>query len=130
MFLAQARAGASHFGGIEQRIGGMIARQGWRGGIAGRRRRHLMGGMIDGRLGVLMVIVALGFDWLGLGRRRSGRRMIVVLIVRAMIHLLGQRRSGLRQDSSKQQGPHAAPPWCRTVTTRNIPACMCISMWQ
>ena len=90
------------------------------------RRAHVMPGVRvggPGRRGHDVACVWIGRR--GLDRGPRGRRMPAVI--------LGGRRSGDQQQGSERghQADHAAPPSSgRTVTTLNIPACMCISMWQ
>ena len=92
---------------------------------------------------------------MGVRSRRLMGRMILLLhrarvhlpmIHRAMVHLPmihlpmihltvvlcpgGKGGGGKQQRRGGKQRLHAASSACRMVTTRIIPACMCINMWQ
>jgi hypothetical protein len=50
-----------------------------------------------------------------------------------MLPLMRLRKGGTRQSKTGSNGKselHSPLSSCRTVTTLNMPACMCISMWQ
>lgn len=82
-----------------------------------------------------------GGAWLGFGRgsgsglrRASGRGLGAVACmppVRLGHGGTGGQYQGQNRDGGEQGAAHrAAPSSGRTVTTLNIPACMCISRWQ
>ena len=60
--------------------------------------------------------------------------LLLLLLVRGMIWRLRQRGAGEGDEERRQSGgehPHDATPSSgRTVTTLNMPACMCMSRWQ
>jgi len=101
--------------------------------MIGRDGRHSTGGNVAIGRGPVMT-------GMGVRSRRLMGRMILPLH-RAMVHLPmihmivvlcpgGKGRGGKQQRRGGKQRLHAASSACRTVTTRIIPACMCINMWQ
>ncbi|MNK13248.1 hypothetical protein D3C87_313330 [compost metagenome] len=82
-----------------------------------------------------------GGAWLGFGRgprsglRRTGGRGLGAMACMPAVRLgqggTGGQYQGQNCDGGEQGAAHrAAPSSGRTVTTLNIPACMCISRWQ
>ena len=64
-------------------------------------------------------------------RRAGGRGVSAVAPVALGDGGTGGQHQGQNRDSGEQGAAHrAAPSSGRTVTTLNIPACMCISKWQ
>ncbi len=97
---------------------GVRVRCGWR-----RRRRHRLAGVGVGRRRMTRMRTGRG------GLRRRGGAVLVM-----GVRVLGEGGGGdqrQRRGGRDQQMLHwAFPSSGRTVTTRNIPACMCSSMWQ
>ena len=97
------------------------------------RRSHVMTGVRVGRRGHVVTGVRIRrrlgahvVTRMGILRRRRGRCVMVIMILGG-----GHARDGHKRCKADQQTAHAASPSRgRTVTTLNMPACMCISMWQ
>jgi hypothetical protein len=80
-------------------------------------RRHLVSGMRIGCSRHLVSGVRIG----------CSRRLMLMM----RVGILGESRRGdQRWRQEEPSVPHAAPSSARTVTTLNMPACMCSSMWQ
>ncbi|GGA05352.1 hypothetical protein GCM10019071_40060 [Sphingobium fuliginis] len=81
-------------------------------------------------------VIGRGLAVTGMGV--PGRRMVgmILLLHGAVVHPAMILRPGRQGAGSEQQRGqanrrlHAASPAYRTVTTRIIPVCMCISIWQ
>ena len=88
-------------------------------GVRISRRSHIMPGV-----GVRLRLGAHVVTRMGILRRRRGRCVMVIMILGG-----GHARDGHKRCKADQQTAHAASPSRgRTVTTLNMPACMCISM--
>jgi len=81
---------------------------------------HAVIGMGIGSRRSLGLSLSLSLSW------RSGRRRVMLMILRGR-----HARGGQQRKEGDQKPDHAGTPSSgRTVTTLNMPACMCISMWQ
>ena len=106
----------------------------WVRGRGGRHVRHVMPGVGIGLRrrtahGVAGMGIGRGLGP-GLGLSLGSRRHDVTGVRIGGLGLGGSGGEDERRDRDEKTGHWAAPSRGRTVTTLNIPACMCISRWQ